>query len=241
MLNNNDDVREELLEKYLNKEFVIDKTGVKTVEIIGAQFLADEPTIFGKVNEDYVSREIDWYLSQSLFVKDIHKPVPAIWENVADSEGKINSNYGYLIFSKKNGRQFDHVCEELKRNPDSRHANMIYNRPSMHTDYNKGGMSDFICTNNVQYFIRDDKVVVDVNMRSNDAVFGFRNDFSWQKYVQMLVAMSLYETDFANHLGEIHWKASSLHLYESQFYLLDFYKGTGLYDVTKAEVEQYAG
>ena len=36
------------------EEFVTDKTGVKTLELIGASFLANEPIIIGDVNWDYV-------------------------------------------------------------------------------------------------------------------------------------------------------------------------------------------
>ena len=61
---------------------------------------------------------------------------------------------------------------------------MIYTRPMIWLDAWKNGMNDFICTNNVQYFIRDNKLVTCVYMRSNDAVFGYNNDFAWQKYVR---------------------------------------------------------
>ncbi|MGZ7196727.1 hypothetical protein ACXWOC_11115, partial [Streptococcus pyogenes] len=72
---------------------------------------------------------------------------------------------------------------ELIEKPDSRRAIMIYTRPSMQVDFERDGMSDFMCTNNVQYLIRDGRVHAIVNMRSNDVVFGFRNDYAWQKYV----------------------------------------------------------
>ena len=37
--------------------FVNDKTGVKTIEIIGASFVADKPAIFGTPNESYIEIE----------------------------------------------------------------------------------------------------------------------------------------------------------------------------------------
>ena len=45
---------------------------------------------------------------------------------------------------------------ELWSNPDSRRAQMIYNRPSIWVEYNdEGGKSDFICTNAQTFYIRD--------------------------------------------------------------------------------------
>ena len=209
------DIQTELYNKLINKEFVTDKTGVKTVEIMNASFIADQPAIFGTVNQEYVERELQWYKSMSLNVYDIPEPVPAIWKAVATPDGLINSNYGWCIYSEENGFQFKNVVEQLKANPDSRRATMIYNRPSMHKDYNKDGMSDFMCTNAVQYLVRDDHVNALVYMRSNDAVFGYKNDFAWQKHVLDQVAE---ETGIPS--GNIYWNVASLHVYERHFDLI---------------------
>jgi hypothetical protein len=45
-------IRNVFKEKLKMEEFVYDKTGVKTVEIMNAAFFANQPTIFGTVNED---------------------------------------------------------------------------------------------------------------------------------------------------------------------------------------------
>lgn len=221
------DIRDVLARKYGQEEFVIDKTGARTVEICGASFVADEPTIFGALNNDYIRRELDWYLSQSLYVKDIGDPVPKIWEAVADSAGKINSNYGYLVYSKENQSQYDNVLNELVRNRDSRRAVMIYTRPTIHVEYNRDGMSDFICTNAVQYLIRDGKLQTIVQMRSNDVVFGYRNDYAWQKYVQEQLVKDYNTTvqDISDEIicGQIIWQVGSLHVYSRHFGLIEDY------------------
>jgi hypothetical protein len=60
-------IREDLARVYDGNEdhssigFVNDDT----VELIGATFVADEPSIFGKVNEDYVQRVLWTYLELS--------------------------------------------------------------------------------------------------------------------------------------------------------------------------------
>jgi thymidylate synthase len=130
----------------------------------------------------------------------------------------INSNYGWCIYSEDNGYQFKNVLEELVSNPFSRRANMIYTRPSMHTDFNKNGMSDFICTNNVQYFIREGQLHACVFMRSNDAVFGYKNDYAWQRHVQEQLLIGINNRlATAYGLGTMLWNVGSLHVYERHF------------------------
>lgn len=209
------DVRSILKQKLDTEEFVIDKTGVKMIEIINANFVADEPSIFGTVNEDYVQRELEWYRSMSLNVNDIPGGPPAIWKQVADPDGFINSNYGWCIWSDVNCKQYDHVVEELKSHPYSRRAIMIYTRPTMWIDYNLFGCSDFMCTNAVQYLIRDGKLNAVVQMRSNDAIFGYKNDYAWQRYVLESLAR-----DLDVECGNIYWNAGSLHVYERHFKLV---------------------
>ena len=164
-------IRNYFVEQYSSQKFVVDKTGVSTLELVGASFCANEGSIFGDVNDDYIERELEWYLSQSLYVKDIPGKVPKIWQDVSSRDGKINSNYGYLVFNSENYAQYENVLMELSRSPNSRRAVMIYTRPSMHSNWCVDGMSDFVCTNAVQYMIRGGELQVVVQMRSNDVVY----------------------------------------------------------------------
>jgi thymidylate synthase len=210
------DVRAKLIQKYKDQDFVTDKTGVKTIELIGESFVADEDWIIRKPNYEYIERELEWYTSQSLYVKDIPGDTPAIWKQVSSTDGKINSNYGYLIWSDDNYNQYQNVLQELTNNPNSRRAVMIYNRPSMHLDYNENGMSDFICTYANTFLIRDNKLISHYLMRSNDAVFGYDNDIHWSMYVQKMLA-----TDLGVEVGDIIWTATNLHVYERHFKFIE--------------------
>lgn len=211
---NVNDIREQLKFLLDHEIFTIDKTGVKLIEIIGSSFVCDEKTIFGTRNEEYIAKEIRWYESQSLNVYDMENP-PEIWKQIASTDGKINSNYGWMIFSEKNGYQYERVLNELRENTSSRRAEMIYTRPTMHTDYRVDGMSDFCCTLGVDYFIRNNKLNAVVKMRSNDAVFGFKNDCAWQRYILLCLSRDLNVMT-----GDITWQASSLHVYERHFGLV---------------------
>jgi len=215
------DIRAALTMKFLDGDFVTDKTGVKCVEIMGANFIADEPVIFGNLSQDYIRREIAWYKSTSRYVYDIPGVTPKIWEQVADRNGFIHSNYGWCVWSADNDNQFYHCQEALIADKDTRRATMIYTRPSMQVDYKEDGMSDFMCTYATQYMIRDNKLHAFVMMRSNDAVFGYKNDYAWQKYVRDDLHQSLLPTYPLLEIGDIHWNAVSLHVYERHFNLID--------------------
>ena len=110
---------------------------------------------------------------------------------------------------------------------------MIYTRPSMWLDYNKGGRSDFMCTNAVQYLIRDGAVHAVVQMRSNDAWAGFRNDRAWQQHVLEKLAK-----DLSLPAGTLFWQVGSLHLYEAQYYLVDHFARTGQTSISKKEYNE---
>ncbi len=213
------DIREQFAELRKKGKYV-----GNTIELVGESFIADEPLIFGAVNHAYVSREIQWYQSHSLSVEDIPGDTPKIWKQVAGVNGRINSNYGYLFESIMNGSQLDHVIHHLSRDKNTRRAVAIYTRPSMHNDWNSDGMSDFVCTNAVQFLIRDGLLDLVVQMRSNDAIFGYRNDYAWQRYCQDLVIGTLAHTyDIHVGQGEIIWNAASLHIYDRHMYLIDDY------------------
>jgi len=82
-------------------------------------------------------------------------------------------------------------------------------------DYNLNGRSDFMCTNTVQYVVRNNKLHCIVQMRSNDAWAGYRNDRSWQLYVLNMLA-----SDLNIEAGNIYWNCGSLHFYAKQFDLI---------------------
>tara|TARA_B100001939_G_C16945827_1_gene620283 strand:+ start:1902 stop:2558 length:657 start_codon:yes stop_codon:yes gene_type:complete len=217
-MNTTKDIAEIFINALENKEFTQDRTGCKTIEIIGASFLADKPAIFGEPNQEYINREIEWYESQSTNINDIYdseKEPPAAWKMSANSHGEINSNYGHLIWSEKFYNQYEQVLDELESNSDSRRACMIYNRPSIWEEYKENGKNDFICTNAVTYYIRNNELHTVVQMRSNDVIFGYRNDYAWQNYIQNEMAWELKVKP-----GNLIWQVQNLHVYERHFELV---------------------
>jgi thymidylate synthase len=202
--------------KLMLEEGKFNKRGM--LEIQGVSFIADEDAIFGTPSKEYIDMEIEWYMSQSLNVYDMAKP-PKVWMNVSSTYGNINSNYGYLTLSKENGEQFRNVIRTLRKRPDSKQATMIYTRPSIHKEAYIDGMKDFICTNTVNYnqdLYDDTKINAIVQMRSNDAIFGYKNDYAWQKYMLNKVCEDLGKTP-----GIILWQCASLHIYPRHLDLIN--------------------
>ena len=219
-----DDIRDELKRLYKEGVFREGKYG-KTVEIQNVHFLADKDWIIREPNYDYAKREIEWYESQSLYVKDIPGDTPKIWQSCADKDGKVNSNYGWCIFSYENGSQYDHCLNRLLDDHYTREACMIYTRPSMQTDCNKNGMHDFMCTYATQVFLNevsDNKYKLDytVFQRSCDACFGYNNDNLWHRYIMRKLVDELNKYSMNAILGDMTYNCGSLHVYERHFKFL---------------------
>jgi len=217
-----DDIRQYFIQELRDENFTVDRTNSKTIELIGASFIADEKAIFGEPNVSYIDAELDWYLGCSTNINDIRykDEPPTAWQYAANKYGEINSNYGKLIFDDKYYRQFDNVVNELKYEPDSRRAVMIYNRPSIWTEFDENGKNDFICTNAVSYYIRDGHLQSVVQMRSNDVVFGYKNDYAWQRYVMGLICQDLGGSNSKIKPGYLIWQVQNLHVYERHFHLV---------------------
>ena len=216
------DIRKHFIQELKDENFTVDRTDSKTIELIGASFIADEEAIFGEPNIPYIDAELDWYLNCSTNINDIgyKDEPPKAWTYAANKYGEINSNYGKLIFDDKYYRQYDNVLNELADNPFSRRATMVYTRPSIWTEFNENGKDDFICTNAVTYYIRDDQIHAVCQMRSNDVVFGYKNDYAWQRYVMELVATDLSGGNKNYTAGNLYWQVQNLHVYERHFDLV---------------------
>ena len=214
---NTADIRNILLSEYSERPFQ------PMVEIRGASFIADAPSIIGDPNTEYIKREIEWYESQSLNINDLPGATPLMWRRTANEAGEINSNYGWTFWSSANGDQFGNVVKELRRDYASRRALAIYTRPTMHNDQKLGGTGqDFMCTNAVGYAIDADREALDimVQMRSNDVIYGYPNDYAWQKHAAEYVLADLQQVYPHLQMGVIHWNAMSLHVYPRHYHLL---------------------
>ena len=178
----------------------------------------------------YIENETNWYLSQDRHIKG-HPGIEdnPIWSKICSDSGKVNSNYGWSVFSSENGNgetsQYKYALHQLCDKPEGRQSVIYYGRPQMQWQWNDNinAKSDFTCTFCTQHFIRKNKLEYIVTMRSNDVIRGLHcGDLPWHGYVynQLLVDIKMF-TNRDPEIGSIHWNSGSLHIYERDFELLD--------------------
>jgi thymidylate synthase len=160
-----------------------------------------------KWSEEYAEAEWQWYLSGDPKVStlgDIYGKVPEIWKRMANSDGKVNSNYGYQW--DRNG-QLDRIIQMLQDNPDNRQcAISIYDGKEI-DDYSH----DTPCTYAVQFTIVHNRLDMCVTMRSNDLWYGFCNDqYQFSKLQEMVSKRLKIETGVYYHF------AHNIHLYNDK-------------------------
>lgn len=193
--------------------------GLKTLELSDAWLTLYNPKdnivslTSRSMSMDYLLGEQEWYNSGSLSAKDIGKH-SKFWLKLADKDGNVCSNYGLLTkIDKYNGKsQLDWCIESLLKDSNSRQAVMNYNQPRHKFDGNK----DFVCTLSQQFVKRDGCLDSIVMMRSNDLVYGLTYDLPWFCNLQVEVSE---KTGIP--LGNYHHYATSLHVYEGHFGMLE--------------------
>lgn len=169
----------------------------------------------------YVKAELDWYKSMDLSIIG-HEGIEnnPTWQSCCtqDDKKEVNSNYGWCVFSEENGSQYDNCLEVLKKDKTTRNAIIMYNRPSIYKDYKRDGMHDMICTFFSHFFIRNNKLYMVHQMRSNDIRYGFIcSDLAWNCFVYQNMYEDLKETYPDLEVGVIRWTSDSMHLYSRHF------------------------
>ena len=162
---------------------------------------------YRKWSHEYAEAEWQWYLSgdpSTAKLGEIYGKIPKIWQDMADGNGRVNSNYGYQW---ERGYQLDKVVAMLKENPNTRQACVsIYDGKEMNRYRH-----DTPCTYAVQFTVVDNKLDMCVTMRSNDLWFGFCNDqYCFSKLQEMVSERTGYD------MGTYYHFAHNLHLYEDQ-------------------------
>lgn len=160
-----------------------------------------------KFNIEYAKAEWSWYLSSDRSINklgEIYGKIPPIWKRMANSNGDVNSNYGYQW---ERNNQLDQVVAILRENPSTRRAAIsIYDGKEIN-DYNR----DTPCTYAVQFTILDNKLNMSVYMRSNDLWYGFCIDQYCFSMLQQHVAERL-----SIEVGSYYHHAHNLHLYNDK-------------------------
>ena len=167
-----------------------------------------------KFNWKYLAGELAWYLKQDRDVNYIGA-FSNFWSHITNpNSNEINSNYGSLVFNKK---QFGWVIDSLVADKNSRQAIMFFNNPEFQFEGNK----DFVCTMYANFFIRNNMLNMKVQMRSNDIFYGLTFDAPFFAFLQQSVYLKLKETYPDLELGMYYHYADNLHFYERHFELAE--------------------
>jgi len=177
---------------------------------------------------DYVMAEILWYISGNNETSWISN-YSAFWKAISDDGRTANSAYGARIFKNhpyhqseayEDGKyvwregdvepwtQWQYVKDELTKDPDSRRAVIHIRVPQDSIN----AVKDVPCTLNLQFFIRDQKLHLVVQMRSNDLILGTALDVPAFTFMQEMMANEL-----GLELGFYYHTSNSMHVYERHY------------------------
>lgn len=197
----------------LEKGYQVNNT--KVIHNVGFEILLpDQNTIdtpWRKWSKDYADYEWQWYLSGNPSAVEISKRA-RIWESMMDQAGNVNSNYGYQ-WSRND--QLQKVIDILKKDKTSRKASIsLYDGKEIDL-YSK----DTVCTYAINFYINQDKLNMQVMMRSNDLVYGFCNDQYCFSNLQKIVSDQL-QIDIGTYFHYV----CNMHIYERHYNLKNKYK-----------------
>ena len=183
---------------------------IHTKELLAPKIILEDPQnrivtfIDRSTDIFYAIGEFFWYLSGSNSLDHIAYYAPSII-NYSDDNKTLNSAYGYNIFYKW-VNQWEECKRILLSDNDSRRAIIFIREPSDLTKITK----DSVCTNTMHFLIRENKLYLIVNMRSNDFYVGFIFDVFCFTMLQELMSIELNIK-----LGSYIHIANSLHIYEN--------------------------
>ena len=166
-----------------------------------------------KFNFKYFAGELAWYLKKDRDVDYIGN-FSNFWSYITNpGTNEINSNYGSLLF----GEQLQWALDSLKADKNTRQAIAFLNQPKYQFEGNK----DFVCTMYLNFFIRNNKLNMKVQMRSNDIFYGLTFDAPFFSFVMQHMRLWLLDTYPDLELGTYYHAADNIHFYERHFDLVE--------------------
>ncbi len=198
----------------LNRGESISPRGKDTIELIAVSIVIMNPRARLAYNKDrkynliHALNESIMLFSESDKVRDICE-FNKNMEQFSDDGITMYGSYGKRISSS-----IPHAIDRLKSDKHSRQAVLgIYDNKDLIAN-----TKDVPCTENIQLLIRDNKLQMIVNMRSNDVLFGFQYDVFMFTMLQETIANTL-----GIDVGSYIHNAGSFHVYQT-YPLFDGYE-----------------
>lgn len=179
-------------------------------EIVGMQLLLRNPRARISRSGDRgklfsALGELLWYLARSDELDFIRRYIPA-YEHESDDGLTIHGAYGPRLFDMLGVDQVANVLALLRERPDTRRAVIqLFSAEDIDAP-NK----EIPCTCTLQFLIRDGRLDLIVNLRSNDAYKGLPHDVFCFTMLQEMIARAL-----RRELGTYRQFVGSMHLYAS--------------------------
>lgn len=161
-----------------------------------------------KVN--YFKEEMLWKLSGDPFNKSIMVHAK-MWEQVQNSDGSFNSNYGQYWFGQQMG--LFKAFNELVKDEHSRRAVI----PMLNASHIGPNVNDTVCTESIGFRIRAGQLNMSVHMRSSDQIFGLGTDIPTFAFLQRLMLGMIQAVYPWIGLGNLTITAMSSHIYERHY------------------------
>ncbi|MGK4333654.1 thymidylate synthase [Lonsdalea quercina] len=158
--------------------------------------------------------ELLWYLTGENNLSFISHYIPN-YRDYAEDDGKIHGGYGPRLFNMHGiYNQVENIITLLSEKNTSRRAliQLFDAADLIPSNSQTREYKDIPCTISLQFLIRENKLHLFVNMRSNDAFKGLTHDIFAFTMIQEFVARTLQ-----CELGKYYHFASSMHIYEIDF------------------------
>lgn len=205
-----DDLLAEVFSQLLEgKELISASRGMFT-EILGAILVLHNPRARLSRSESKgkvftALGELFWYLSKTNDLKFMEYYLPGRYAEESDDGVSVRSGYGERLFGHNGNNQIQNIIELLRNKPTTRRAVIqLFDASDL-----SEGFKSIPCTCTLQFIIRDNKLNLLVNMRSNDAFIGLPHDVFAFTMLQEIVACSVnVDVGIYKHF------VGSLHLYE---------------------------
>jgi thymidylate synthase len=217
----------ELLNQLIHEGHIKDdRTGNGTLSLFGYQMRFDLASGFPllttkKIHLKSVIHELLWFLRGETSLDYLHTHGVSIWDEWADSEGKLGPIYGkqWRSWQAPNGEiidQISNVVEQIKKNPDSRRlivsawnvADLPDEKMSAQDNVALGKMSLAPCHLLFQFYVVNSKLSCQLYQRSCDTFIGLPFNIASYALLTMMIAQQC-DLD----LGEFIWTGGDVHLY----------------------------
>jgi thymidylate synthase len=161
--------------------------------------------------------ELLWYLSGSNRLSFIEGYIPQYRQDA--EEGILHGAYGPRIHNMRGSiNQLNNVVALLRDNPSTKRAVIqLFDASDIVQRY-----KEIPCTTALQFLIRDNRLVIVVTMRSNDAYKGLPHDVFCFSMIQEMLAARL-EVE----VGEYLHFAASMHVYDDSTDAMKVYLNEG--------------